>query len=242
MKLNWRDAGAPRVLPALIVTLGVLLSLKAAALAADVSAAQTESETQAATSAPAPAPAKGQESGGVEAAATPAVAPAAQQCEPGMAAAAGLSASEMQILQSLGERRKTLDTRAAELDTRTELLAAAERRLEDRIAEMKRIETRVQELLGQADQEQDKRLAGLVDVYQRMRAKDAAEVFNALEDDVLLQVASRMKQQNLAEIMGAMDPARARALTRLMAQSRTISPSDIARAPAARAPTQAARN
>ena len=72
-------------------------------------------------------------------------------------------------------------------------------------------------LLGQLDQAQETRLAALVDVYQRMRAKDAANVFNGLDDDVMVQVASRMRQANLAEVMGRMDPARARTLTQLLA-------------------------
>ena len=39
----------------------------------------------------------------------------------------------------------------------------------------------------------------------------------ASNDDVLVQVASRMRQANLAEVMGRMDPDRARALTQMLA-------------------------
>ena len=42
-------------------------------------------------------------------------------------------------------------------------------------------------------------------------------MFDGLEDDVLVQVASRMRQANLAEIMGRMDPVRARELTTMLA-------------------------
>jgi flagellar motility protein MotE (MotC chaperone) len=57
----------------------------------------------------------------------------------------------------------------------------------------------------------------LLDVYTRMRAKDAAAVFDGLEDDVLVQVASRMREANLAEVMGRMNPDRARELTQMLA-------------------------
>jgi flagellar motility protein MotE (MotC chaperone) len=53
--------------------------------------------------------------------------------------------------------------------------------------------------------------------FDLKRAKDAAEVFDGLEDDVLVQVASRMRQANLAEVMGRMNPDRARALTQMLA-------------------------
>ena len=42
-------------------------------------------------------------------------------------------------------------------------------------------------------------------------------VFDGLEDDVLVQVASRMRRPNLAEVMGRMEPTRARELTQLLA-------------------------
>ena len=73
------------------------------------------------------------------------------------------------------------------------------------------------DLLGQLDEAQEQRLRSLVDVYTRMRAKDAAAVFDGLDDDVLVQVASRMREANLAEVMGRMDPTRARALTQMLA-------------------------
>jgi flagellar motility protein MotE (MotC chaperone) len=83
-------------------------------------------------------------------------------------------------------------------------------------------DTSVQALLGQLDQQQSERIVSLVAVYQKMRAKDAAAVFDGLDDDVMLEVASRMKQTNLAEIMGAMRPERARQLTRLLADQKKV--------------------
>jgi len=117
------------------------------------------------------------------------------------------------VLQALGARREALDTREAEIDTATQVLAAAEQRLTERIAELRALEEQVGALLGQVDEEEERRLAALVDVYQRMRSRDAAEVFNSLEMPVLVSIAQRMRAQNLAEIMGRMDPARARELS-----------------------------
>lgn len=152
---------------------------------------------------------------------------------PSFAETAGLSPSEVQVLQSLGARREALDQRDAEIDTRQELLAAAERRVEDRLAELKRLEARVQELMGSVDDEQNRRIASLVDVYQRMRAKDAAAVFDALDEEVLVDVASRMRQANLAEVMGKMEPARARRLTVLLSQVRAADAASLTRPGAA---------
>jgi flagellar motility protein MotE (MotC chaperone) len=207
------QAQSVRLLPALMITLGVVLGLKAVAVAAEAGdAAAPAAQNAAPAAAPAAAP-------GADAALA-----AGQSCPAGptFADQAGLSQTEVRVLQSLGERRKTLDGRAAEIDAKADLLAAAEKRVDERVAELKKLETSVQALLGQLDQQQSERIVSLVAVYQKMRAKDAAAVFDGLDDDVMLEVASRMKQTNLAEIMGAMRPERARQLTRLLADQKKV--------------------
>ncbi|HVY83927.1 MAG TPA: hypothetical protein VG943_02250 [Caulobacterales bacterium] len=198
-----------RLLPAAMVSVAAVLGLKAVAVAEGV-AAETASPPPADAQASAP-PADGAPAANADAQQQPACA------APSFADQAGLSQSEVQVLQALQARREALDSRAAEIDTRGQLLTAAEQRLDQRLAELHRLETTVNGLLGQLDQAQEQRLAGLVDVYQRMRSKDAATVFDGLDDGVLVQVASRMRQQNLAEIMGHMQPTRARALTQMLA-------------------------
>ncbi|HRO04450.1 MAG TPA: hypothetical protein PLS69_12680, partial [Terricaulis sp.] len=195
-------AAAVRLLPAAMVTAAALLGLKAVAMAADVAETTSAPAEHAAADAHAP-----------EASTAP-PAQAAQQCAaPTLAEMAGLSQAEGQELQALSARREALDQRAESYDTQDELMAAAEQRLNERLAELRQLEANVNDLLGRLDEAQEQRLASLVDVYQRMRAKDAAEVFNGLDDEVLVQVASRMRQANLAEVLGRMDAARARELT-----------------------------
>lgn len=192
---------ATRLLPALLITGVAVLGLKAVAVAEDVA----DAAGAPASIAPPPAAAEGEAT--------------AQQCTPAtFAEQAGLSQAEVQVLQALGARRAALDARAGEMDTEAQLLTVAERRLDERLAELRRLETSVGALLGQLDEQQAARLTNLVDVYQRMRAKDAAAVFDTLDEETLLLVASRMRQANLAEVMGRMDPQRARRLTQMLAE------------------------
>jgi flagellar motility protein MotE (MotC chaperone) len=195
-----------RLMPAVMVTVAAVLGLKAVAMAESVAqtASAADGEQQSAAAA---APA--------EQSSTP---PAQNQCAPAsLADMAGLSAAEVQVLQALSERRQQLDLRGEQVETQDALMEAAEQRLNERVAELRELETTVNELLGHLDEEQERRVNGLVDVYQRMRAKDAARVFDGLDDDVLVQVASRMRQANLAEVMGRMSPDRARRLTQMLA-------------------------
>ncbi len=202
------SSGGVRLMSAAMATIAVVLGLKAVAVAEVVAEGAAAATTEASSASTAAA----------TTAATPAGAPAAAQCAPpSLADMAGLSQAEVQVLQALQARRETLDQRAEQFQTQDELMTAAERRLDQRLAELRQLETHVNELLGNLDEAQTQRIAGLVDVYQRMRAKDAATVFDGLDDGVLVQVASRMRQANLAEVMGRMDPERARALTQMLA-------------------------
>lgn len=198
---------AVRLMPAAMVTVAAVLGLKAVAMAESVAetvAADDHAEAPAAADA-------------AHAETTAAPANANQCAAPTLAEMAGLSAAEVQVLQALSARREALDARGDEMETQDALMLAAEQRLNERLAELRALETHVNDLLGNLDEEQEQRLTALVDVYQRMRAKDAATVFDGLDDDVLVQVASRMRQANLAEVMGRMDPNRARALTQMLA-------------------------
>lgn len=202
-------AATVRLVPAAMATVAVVLGVKALAMAESV-AETTALETASQTQAP-----QAEETAPSASSAEQAV---SQCAPPTLAEMAGLSAAEVQVLQALSARREALDQRADEVETQDALVLAAERRLDERLAELRRLEANVSDLLGRLDEAQEQRMAGLVDVYQRMRAKDAAEVFDGLDDDVLVQVASRMRQASLAEIMGRMNPQRARQLTQMLAE------------------------
>ncbi|HRE45569.1 MAG TPA: hypothetical protein PKY87_16575, partial [Terricaulis sp.] len=147
-----KSAAAVRLLPAAMVTVGALLGVKAVAMAADVAEPAAAAASQSAHAEPAAA-----------APAAEAAAPAAAQCPaPSLAEMAGLSQAEVQVLQALGARREALDQRAEMFGAQDELMVAAERRLEERLAELRALEANVNTLLGQLDEAQEQRLAGLV--------------------------------------------------------------------------------
>jgi flagellar motility protein MotE (MotC chaperone) len=198
-----------RLLPPVMVTVALLLGLKALGMAEGVAANAQEAGHEPTATPPAAT---------TQHAAASAPPAAGGQCaQPGLAELAGLSQSEVEVLQALQARRQALDQRGTAMETQDALMTAAAQRLDQRIAELHRLQDTVQGLLGTLDQAQEQRVAGLVDVYTRMRAKDAATVFDGLDDATLVQVASRIRNQNLAEIMGKMQPDRARHLTQMLA-------------------------
>lgn len=121
--------------------------------------------------------------------------------------------SEVEVLQQLSERREQLEQRSRELDIRESLLEAAERRIEDKIAELRQIEATIDSLITQHDAQEERKLRSLVRVYETMKAKDAAVIFNELDLDILLDVVELMNERRLAPILAEMNPQRATTVT-----------------------------
>lgn len=124
-----------------------------------------------------------------------------------------LTQSEIDLLQQLAERRELIETRERDIERRMGLLQAAEQRIERRVAELKTLQTTIEGLLKSHQTEQDTKLASMVKLYETMKPKEAARVFQQLEMDTLLRVAERMSERKLAPIMASMSPDKAKEVT-----------------------------
>ena len=149
-----------------------------------------------------------------------AAAPTPEQCLTTLNSAAeemGLSSQEILVLRSLQKRREELDAREGGLETREQAAAAADSRLQEQITQLKAVETEIQTLLTAMDAKRDERMAALVKTYESMKPKDAAKIFDGMEDPLLLDIAKTMKPATLAAVLSTMQPKRAEALTKLLA-------------------------
>lgn len=135
-----------------------------------------------------------------------------------LAEQAGLSKYEIQVLRSLAERRDQLDDRESVLDTRELTVSAAELRLNDQIDELQKLEGNIKGLLDKLDDKNNEQIADLVKVYESMKPKDAARIFDTLDNSLMLSLADKMKPASMAAILSNMSAERARTLTQLMAQ------------------------
>lgn len=146
--------------------------------------------------------------------------PAPAVCAPTaaeLAKEAGLSPAELQVLQSLGERRGQLDQRENDLNTQLALMAAAEAKLDAKVKTLNGLKAELQGLLSQADQKQAAETDRLVKVFEAMKPKDAAPRMVLLDDSVRLPIAAKMKERSLSAILAQMPPAEAKKLTEALA-------------------------
>lgn len=156
------------------------------------------------------------------------VAGAAIPLEPGRIASPG----ERAVLERLQTRRQELDTRNRELEMRENLLKAAEKRLEAKVSELRNTETRVNTAMGTRDQVGAERFKSIVSMYENMKPKDAARIFDRLDMKILVDVSTQMNPRKMSEIMAQMQPDAAERLTvelanRASAQPKAQSPDQL---------------
>jgi flagellar motility protein MotE (MotC chaperone) len=121
--------------------------------------------------------------------------------------------AERAILERLSERREQLDARARELDIREGLIQAAEKRMEAQLAEIKSAESHITEANNAKQGAEAERFKGLVTMYENMKARDAAKIFERLEIGVLIEVASQINPRRMSDILAQMTPESAERLT-----------------------------
>ncbi|MET3891583.1 flagellar motility protein MotE (MotC chaperone) [Bosea sp. OAE506] len=101
-----------------------------------------------------------------------------------------------------------------ELEMRERLLDTAEKKLDSRVGDLKDLETKAGGAPGAKPQgEEAKAIKNLVIMYEAMKPKDAARVFDRLGLDVLVPVVQQMNPRKMSEVLAVMAPDRAEKLT-----------------------------
>lgn len=143
--------------------------------------------------------------------------------------AAGQPTAETRVGAALASdlQRQSKDVeRARSLDLQSAMIEAAEKRLDDKLERIgsgergvavRPVRRIVAREAGTTQYAPDDRLAALVKMYQAMRPKDAARIFERLGLDVQVDVASLMRERAMAAILAEMDPKAASTLTMALA-------------------------
>jgi flagellar motility protein MotE (MotC chaperone) len=144
------------------------------------------------------------------------------------------STAERELIERLGERREQIDARQRELDMREKLLETAERKLDGRVGELKAVEDKLEGKKDDKDSGETQGLKKLVIMYENMKPKDAARVFDRLPSDVLVPMVLQMNPRKMSEVMASMSAEAAEKLTVALAvRARARSEGSAAPAPAA---------
>lgn len=156
-------------------------------------------------------------------AATPAATPPASPAATPATAPAGPTpeqVAERAVLEALRARRAEIEAREQQAVARETVVAAAERRLSQRVQELTALQQRLEALERDRAEREEAGLRGLVKLYEGMRPRDAATIFDDLEMPVLVRIVDRMREAKASPVLGAMRPERARLLTAELARLR----------------------
>ncbi len=123
------------------------------------------------------------------------------------------SPGERAILKRLRERNQSLEKRNRDLDMRENLIKAAEKRVEARVEELKDIKAHVDSVAVDHDKAEQERFKSIVTMYENMKAKDAARIFDRLDLRILVQVVTLINPRKMSEILAQMTPEAAERLT-----------------------------
>lgn len=132
------------------------------------------------------------------------------------------STAEIEVLQSLARRREEIEKREQKIATQEALLKAAEQEVDRKIAELNKLRGELENLLGKQQTMEEERILSLVKIYENMKPKEAAAIFNTLDMDVLLSVIGKMSERKSSPILASMEPERARLVTIRLAEQRTL--------------------
>ncbi|MCB1562231.1 MAG: flagellar protein FlbB [Alphaproteobacteria bacterium] len=227
-----------RVLPVLVFAIALAFSLKLADVAGRVSTLFDSAYAEEKAALPPPEEAavhgaEGKDAGDAHLAEGEAVDEAAQGADTDEGAQATewrdaadtdleLSDVKMEMLDDLSARRKELEAFEASLRTREALLQAAEQEIDRKYQELSKLRGEIKDLLGQQAKEEDERINSLVKIYEGMKPKDAARIFDTLDLDILVTVMSRMSERKLSPVLASMNPERARTVTIMLAEQKAL--------------------
>jgi len=225
-----------RLLPTLLIAAVFLLVVKLGSIGYQTDVILTGVSSARAEQGVLPGPAAAADAPKVEAAgaapataakAEPGTGPSVASAEPppapdGPVDISAMSKGEVRLLEGLVERRGQLDDRARDMDMREKLLVAAEDRIDSKIIELKALRAQIDLLLKEHDAHETAQITSLVKVYENMKPKDAARIFDGLEMPILIAVAEHMKEVKMAPVLAEMSPPMAKALTVELATHRRL--------------------
>lgn len=123
-----------------------------------------------------------------------------------------IESGEKILLRRLSERRAELEDRERLVNEREALISAAEKKLEQRIADLKSAEAEMKAELD-ARKTVEATVKPVIIMYESMKPKDAARIFEKLDVKDVLPIAQAMNPRKLSDILAQLDPATAGKIT-----------------------------
>ncbi len=132
-------------------------------------------------------------------------------------------AEQMKTFQALEEREKKLAIKEREINEKIEQLENLKLETMNTKEDILRNRKRIEQLVAQSDELQEKRLKSLAEVYGSMRPEEAAPILLTLEDGLVVRILQKIPETRSTSktlaALAALDVGRAARLTKLMGEN-----------------------
>ncbi|MBI5184359.1 MAG: hypothetical protein HZA01_01365 [Nitrospinae bacterium] len=113
-------------------------------------------------------------------------------------------AINMEILETMKKRGEELDARSAALDEREKQLNMLQLTIDGKLQKMNDVQKKIEQLLTAREDLIDRSIKHLVKVYSSMKPGEAASLIEKLDEDISIQILSKMKGKSAAKILEKM--------------------------------------
>ena len=112
-------------------------------------------------------------------------------------------------LFKLADRKKQLDKREEELNKVSAQIEKQKSEIAEKLAQLEDMRQKISVALQDRIKADDGKVDVLVQMYTNMKASQAAKVFETLDEDLVIEILSRMKKKSAADILNLIKPEKA---------------------------------
>lgn len=134
-------------------------------------------------------------------------------------------------IYKLTERKKSLDLREEELNKKAAEIEAQKAIVEKKLVELEEYRAKISAMLQDRIKSDDAKVETLVQVYSNMKPGQAAKIFETMDEDLVIDILSRMKKKSAADILNLIKTEKAQAFAERYAGYRV--PTSVPKADAA---------
>lgn len=130
------------------------------------------------------------------------------------------------VLAALQNRERRLDLQEAQIATRMQVLTQADNELENKLARLAEAEERLRSTLALAETAAEDDITRLVSVYEAMKPKEAARLFEEMEPEFAAGFLGRMRPDAAAGVLAGLSPQAAYSMSVILAGRNARAPRD----------------
>lgn len=125
--------------------------------------------------------------------------------------AASSEIEDADYLYKLNERKKQLDAKEEELAKKAQEIEAQKLQVEAKLKELEEYRGKISSVLQERIKTDEAKLDTLVQVYTNMKPNQAAKIFETMDEDLVIEILSKMKKKTAADILNLIKTEKAQA-------------------------------